>query len=276
MLVSGILGFLTFRKIVHPIQGLQRSVQAIAAGDYLHTVPFTSATDETGALARSIDVLKTGAAAMEEQRWVKSNIAKLAGAIQGAASIDEFGERLLSGLVPVLGGGVAGFYVMENGHQQLRRVAGYGLTEGAGGIDSFRVGEGLVGQCAFVRVSTALTHLPPDYLRITSGVGGAAPVHASAWPLISHDNVLGVIEFASFHEFSANQKALMRGVAARSRDEPGDPLAQHRHAEIAGADAGAGTPVGRTKRGRQGARTATTPCTPKSARRSCSRRISAA
>ena len=70
--LSGILGFLTFRRIVHPICGLQTSVESIAAGDYAKTVPFIEVADETGALARSVDVLKQGAASMEEQRWVNA------------------------------------------------------------------------------------------------------------------------------------------------------------------------------------------------------------
>ena len=111
MALSAILGFVTFRRIVHPIRGLQTSIEAIASGDYVHPVPFTGATDETGALARSIDVLKAGAATMAEQRWVKANIAKLTAALQTALSHDQFGQHLLSGLVPVLGGGVAGFYL---------------------------------------------------------------------------------------------------------------------------------------------------------------------
>ena len=46
-------------------------------------MPFVSATDETGGLARSIDVLKQGAAAMDEQRWVKSNVSRLTGRVAG-------------------------------------------------------------------------------------------------------------------------------------------------------------------------------------------------
>jgi len=46
---------------------------------------------------------------MEQQRWVKSSAATVTGALQGATSLAEFGQRLLSGLVPLLGGGVAGF-----------------------------------------------------------------------------------------------------------------------------------------------------------------------
>ena len=85
--LTGLLGFLTFRRIVNPIRALEASVKAIAGGDYAKEVPFTKATDETGGLARSIDVLKQGAAAMDEQRWVKSNASKLTGELQGAASL---------------------------------------------------------------------------------------------------------------------------------------------------------------------------------------------
>ena len=59
-----------------PIRALETSVKSIAAGHYTEEVPFTGAADETGSLARSIQVLKQGAGAMEEQRWVKSNAAQ--------------------------------------------------------------------------------------------------------------------------------------------------------------------------------------------------------
>src|SRR6185369_6597955 len=109
------LGFLTFSRIVHPIRSLETSVKSIAGGDYTKPVPFTRATDETGGLARSVDVLKQGAAAMDEQRWVKANVSRLTGELQVADSLAEFGRRLLSHLVPMLGGGAAGFYVLDEG-----------------------------------------------------------------------------------------------------------------------------------------------------------------
>ena len=146
--LSGWLGFVSFFRIVKPIQALESSVKSIAAGDYAKEVPFTTARDETGGLARSVDVLKQGAAAMDEQRWVKASAGQLTGALQGAASLAEFGERFLSGLVPVLGGGVAGFYLFDEKAGRLQRISVYGLTEAAASKDSLNWGEGLVGQCA--------------------------------------------------------------------------------------------------------------------------------
>jgi PAS domain S-box-containing protein len=61
LLTAG-LGFATRRRIVHPIRGLESAVHTIAAGDYAREVPFTAANDETGGLARSIDLLRQAAA----------------------------------------------------------------------------------------------------------------------------------------------------------------------------------------------------------------------
>ncbi len=191
MAISGVLGYIMFGRIVVPIRALQSSVETIAQGNYAQPVPFTRATNEIGGLARSIEVLKAGAATMAEQRWVKANIARLTGMLQGATSHAEFGKQLLSGLVPVLGGGVAGFYLFEQEQEQLLRVAGYGLAESAAAADRLRVGEGLAGQCARDRSSTVLGDLPPDYLRISSGLGEAAPAQATAWPIKSRDDTAG-------------------------------------------------------------------------------------
>ena len=207
--LSGILGWLTFRGIVNPIHALQTSVESIASGDYAKEVPFKTAVDETGMLARSIDVLKQGAAAMDEQRWIKTKAAQLTGVLQGARSLAEFGHRFVSSLVPVLGGGVAGFYISESGLERIRRIASYGLAEDGDSGATFAMGEGFAGQCARERKPVTLCNLPPDYLRVSSGLGGAAPTHAAAWPLMSQDTLLAVVEFASFRETRPNEQALL-------------------------------------------------------------------
>ncbi|HET9265012.1 MAG TPA: response regulator [Vicinamibacterales bacterium] len=208
LLLTGVLGLLTVRRIVNPIRGLEASVNAIAAGDYAKAVPFADATDETGSLARSIDVLKTGAALIYEQRWVKSHVSTLTGELQHAPSLAEFGQRLLSSLLPILGGGVGSFYVLSEGRRELVRVAGYGLAADTP-VDAIRLGDGLVGQCAQEHRALSLTNLPPDYLRVESSLGRAAPSRTMALPAISKDALLGVLEVATFQTFAAREQALL-------------------------------------------------------------------
>src|SRR4029077_6708677 len=105
--------------------------KAIAAGDYAQEVPFTQAADEIGSLARSVEILKRSAEAMAEHRWVSASAAKLVGGLPRATTLAEFGRRLLAELLPIVGGGVAGFYVFDEDAALLRRVAAFGLADGA-------------------------------------------------------------------------------------------------------------------------------------------------
>ena len=209
LVITGLLGVLAFRRIVGPIQALETSVTTIAGGDYTKPVPCLNDVDEMGGLARSINVLKSGAAAMDDQRWIKAHAAAIAGGLQGAGTLEEFGQRLLSALVPLLGGGVAGFYLFDERSASVRRIAGYGLSEEDGSSCTFRLGEGLAGQCAVDRKPIALTKLPLDYLRVTSGVGGAAPTHAGVWPLVSGQSLLAVLEVASFVEPGPRERSML-------------------------------------------------------------------
>jgi signal transduction histidine kinase/CheY-like chemotaxis protein/HPt (histidine-containing phosphotransfer) domain-containing protein/HAMP domain-containing protein len=208
LLLTGLLGVLTFRRIVTPIRALETSVQDIAAGHYDVAVPFVESRDETGGLARSIDVLKQGAAAMDEQRWVKSSVSAITKESQAAVSLHEFGDRLLSGLMPALGGGVAALYCSDEKDGRLQRVASYGVADSSEGA-SIATGDTLVGQCARDRRAVALTNLPSDFLPIASGLGQAPAVQATALPIVSTDTLLGVLEIASFRAFARKETALL-------------------------------------------------------------------
>ena len=209
--LAALLGLLTYRRIVHPLHGLQGAVERIAEGEFDQPVPFVQSSDEIGALARSISVLKDAAATMNDQRWVKSNAATLSGGLQRAPTLEEFGQSLVSELVPLLGGGVAAFYATDEASGRLQRIASYGLVaDNEEDAVSFAPGEGLVGQCALERKPMRLTDLPPNYLSIASATGSAAPAQVSAWPLCSLDAILGVFEFASFRPLTASEAALLQ------------------------------------------------------------------
>jgi two-component system sensor histidine kinase/response regulator len=199
------LGILTLRRIVLPLRALDSSVKAIAAGDYQQEVPFTQATDEIGTFARSVQVLKHSAEAIAEHRWVSASAATLVNGLPGAATLAEFGHRLLSELVPIVGGGVAGFFVLDGSAARLRRIASYGLA-GGNAADSFGMGEGLAGQCAQERRIIVLSELPPEFLRIESGLGGAMPRQSVAVPILAKESLLGVIEIATFRPYSPRER----------------------------------------------------------------------
>ncbi|MGH3275550.1 MAG: ATP-binding protein, partial [Streptosporangiaceae bacterium] len=60
----------------------------------------------------------------------------------------------------------------------------------------------LIGQVAKTRVPIVVTDAPPDYVRISSGLGEAAPVSLIVLPIVFEGRVLGVMEAGSFSRFT--------------------------------------------------------------------------
>jgi HAMP domain-containing protein len=66
----------------------------------------------------------------------------------------------------------------------LRLIASYAYKERKHVANSFREGEGLVGQAALEKKPILLTNVPDDYIRITSGLGEAPPRNIIVLPIL--------------------------------------------------------------------------------------------
>ena len=91
----------------------------------------------------------------------------------------------------------------------LQFQAGYGYEERKRLATSFRLGEGLVGQCAKEKKRILLTEVPGDYVRINSGLGAAAPLNIIVLPVLFEGSVRAVVELASFSPFSPTHQAFL-------------------------------------------------------------------
>ncbi len=83
---------------------------------------------------------------------------------------------------------------------EFTRISTYGFQRG--GLGRFGLGEGLAGQAALERKRIMITDVPPGYLTVGSGLGMSSPVSVVMLPILFEDQVLGVLELASLHEFS--------------------------------------------------------------------------
>jgi methyl-accepting chemotaxis protein len=53
------------------------------------------------------------------------------------------------------------------------------------------------------RAHIVASHVPEDYIQISSGLGQASPTHLLLVPMMQNDIIVGVMEFASFRPFDA-------------------------------------------------------------------------
>jgi CheY-like chemotaxis protein/signal transduction histidine kinase len=91
----------------------------------------------------------------------------------------------------------------------MKLVATYAYRERKALANRFRMGEGLVGQCALEKERILVTDIPTNYVKINSGLGEAAPMNIVVLPVLFEGEIKAVIELASFSQFNDIHLALL-------------------------------------------------------------------
>ncbi|MDN4165340.1 GAF domain-containing protein [Cytophagales bacterium LB-30] len=101
----------------------------------------------------------------------------------------------------------------ENNEVFLNQVATYAYARKKYVQKRVEIGEGLVGQCYLEKDLIYLTEIPESYVRITSGLGEALPRNIVIVPLMANEEVVGVLELATFYVMDEKQKNYLETVA---------------------------------------------------------------
>jgi signal transduction histidine kinase/DNA-binding response OmpR family regulator/HPt (histidine-containing phosphotransfer) domain-containing protein len=196
------------RRVVNPLACLNSNLRDLIARKAGVQICYQQDSSEIGELSRSMENYRVNVDEAERQRWVKTSVAEIAEALQGAEKPEEFGKRLLSTLVPLVGGGYGAFHMLNEADERFHFSAGYGCEEDHND-KGFVSGEGLTGQAAIERKVLLLSDIPENYVRVRSGLG-ASPARALAVvPIQTHDRVVGIVEIASFSALTEQQRALL-------------------------------------------------------------------
>jgi PAS domain S-box-containing protein len=210
--ILGALIFFYHKRVVNPLAGLNQSLRDLVARRPGATIGYQEDSSEIGEVARSMEKYHLTVDEAERQRWVKTSVAEVADALQGAEQPDEFGKRLLSKLVPLVGGGVGAFHLLHEADGHFHFTSGYGC-DGSRDATGFAPGEGIAGQASIERKTIVLSSIPADYIRIASGLGEALPCELAVVPIQIQDRVLAVVEVASFSAFTEQQRTLFNETA---------------------------------------------------------------
>jgi signal transduction histidine kinase/ActR/RegA family two-component response regulator len=149
----------------------------------------------------------------QDQDWLKGNLARISGLMQGKRDLLAVAQLIMAELTPVVKAQQGAFYLREG--DSLRMLAGYGMLterrEDDGGRVPvrFRIGEGLVGQSAEQRSPILIEQVPAGYLPIATGLGAASPASLIVLPVLFEAQPLAVIELASFEKFTEVQRAFL-------------------------------------------------------------------
>lgn len=154
------------------------------------------------------------AQAQSDQSWLNANVAQVTELLRGVSSLDQVSQTFINEFTPVLGAQFGAVYLKDANRPDFLRSSGYyAVDSDKKPKEGFAIGEGLVGQSALDMHPIRLERAPEDYISVKSGFVDAQPGYISIHPLIFEDELLGVVEFASFQPFSSLKNDLLQQLA---------------------------------------------------------------
>jgi signal transduction histidine kinase/CheY-like chemotaxis protein/HAMP domain-containing protein len=205
-------------NLTRQVRAISDVTSAVAAGDMTQTIS-VEAEGEVAELKDSINAmvrsLRETVQASQDQDWLKTNLASIGSMLQGHRDLEVVAELIMEELAPLLGAQHGTFFLTEDwsGDRRLRLIAGYGLRADKNAPIQYRIGQSLIGQVAKSKRPIVVNDIPHGYIKISSGLGEASPSNLALMPIMFEDQVLGVVELASFSKFTPIQIAFLEQLA---------------------------------------------------------------
>jgi HAMP domain-containing protein/CheY-like chemotaxis protein/signal transduction histidine kinase len=162
-----------------------------------------------------IDNLRLTTDRNTEQDWLKTNLARFTGMLQGQRDLATVGRMLLSELAPLVGAHQGVIYQTRfDQSPRLKLLATFADDAGQGHPPYVAFGEGLVGQCAVDKQRMLVTDVPGDAVRVGSGLFRTIPRTVVVLPVLFEGQVKAVIELATLGVFTSSHLVFLDQLTA--------------------------------------------------------------
>jgi PAS domain S-box-containing protein len=130
-------------------------------------------------------------------------------------NLEKLTLNIIRNIIQYLSANQGGFFLIEDDDdtKYLNLIASYAYNRQKFLKKRIDISEGLVGTCALEKKTILLKKIPEDYIEITSGLGGARPGCLLIVPLKKDEDVLGVLEVASFNDFKPHEVEFVEKIA---------------------------------------------------------------
>lgn len=136
-----------------------------------------------------------------EQNWISEGKNTVSNILRIYNKLEDLGDHVLEHLVIYIDAIQGAIYLYNEDDKKLVNLSTYAYNRKKHFQEEYKIGYGLIGQCAYEKEYIYRTEIPDDYFTITSGaLGEQKPMSLLLIPLLSDDQLQGVIELASFRE----------------------------------------------------------------------------
>jgi HAMP domain-containing protein/signal transduction histidine kinase/DNA-binding response OmpR family regulator len=149
-----------------------------------------------------INVLSTADENNKSQNWIKDGVSLLNTRILDNDKLVDQIETSINELSRYVNAGMGALYIYDIENEILKLEGSYAYTKRADVANSFKIGEGVVGQVAYEKKPILLSNVP-DGTVIQTGTTKAKALNIYTYPLIFKGELIAVVEVASYEKFNA-------------------------------------------------------------------------
>src|SRR6185369_12745887 len=196
------------------VRAIAEVATAVTKGDLTRSIK-VDAKGEVAELKDNINTmisnLRETTESNREQDWLKTNLAKFTGMLQGQRELNTVGRMLLTELAPLVNAHQGTIYHLTGatGDSTLKLLSSYAHGGREPLFQQIALGEGLVGQCAVEKKRILLTNVPPEFVSVSSSLGISQQVSIIVLPVLFEGQTKAVIELASLQTFSDGSLAFL-------------------------------------------------------------------
>jgi GAF domain-containing protein len=145
----------------------------------------------------------------QKRQWANEGLTRFVDILRSSNdNLHELGDKIISGLVQYTKSNQGALYILndeDEANKYLELISLFAFDTKKHEQQRVKPGQGILGQTFLEKETTYLTDLPEEYIRITSGLGGAKPKCILVVPLKVDTDVYGLVELASFDEMQSHE-----------------------------------------------------------------------
>ena len=200
------------------VRAIAEVATAVTKGDLTRSIQ-VEARGEVAELKDNIntmiDNLRLTTDTNTEQDWLKTNLARFTGMLQGQRDLATVGQLLLTELVPLVNAHQGVIYRMDSeSAPHLKILATYADSQEHSYPTEIRSGEGFIGQCARDMRRLLISDVPSDTVPVGSVFFQALPRNLVVFPVVFEGQIKAVLGLASLKDFSATHLTFLEQLTA--------------------------------------------------------------
>jgi HAMP domain-containing protein/CheY-like chemotaxis protein len=206
-------------NLTNQVRAIAEVATAVTKGDLTRSIQ-VDARGEVSELKDNINTMITNLRRTtdrnSEQDWLKTNLARVTGMLQGQRDLASVGRMLLSELTPLVSAQHGLIYQMDATAEtpHLNLLASYADGGNGHAQKQLAIGEGLLGQCAAEKQRVFINDVPRSAAIVRSGLLEAVPQDVIILPVLFEGEVKAVIELAALNAFTASHLAFLDQLTA--------------------------------------------------------------